>query len=699
MDFHWPDYYYELTNASQLHHAAWKGNLTKVMYLVQKGADINCKTEEGLTPLHLACQGKSSSVCGFLIEFDADINVRDKRGFAPIHIVCYQAFSRKVLSMMIKNGADVNAITHHGSNALHMATMGVSEYRNRRKICKKLLKKGCEVNCRDANMWTPLHYAVCTNQYGICKSLLKHGAEIDAKTNRGCTPLHLGMMVRYADASIMDLLITQGADINAQGVHGYTPLHCAVHKNDWVKLRSFLLDCEPDSNIRDHKGRTPLHLAAKRSSPKVLSVLLDYRIIKDINAATSTGDTPLKLAIMSGNMKKVEILINNGAHCGKAVDYDFDIMSGRASDSLSISRLVSDIGCMFEAARDNDALRVLYYIYQGVTINAKDSGGKTLLHYAAQYGNKQLMKHLLSHRIRLMEKTTDGSTALHLALIHNQYAMADMLIKHAHDKLDPDSLIRFLEAKSGHDQRTALHLAASLDCYDDALKIVESLIQLGVTYDPKDRAGYTPAALAKCNSLRQYFKTIDDLFGCVTAEQVSDILTKHPKIVNARDDLNGWTVLNWSILRGRTQDLVKTLLRHGVNVYSADHGGYTLLHFASKVGNDAIIDILMNECPKKTRKWFVNRKTFKDKLTPLHLVSNVAVARKLLSYGANRRAKDSKGEIPYDKATNIDVKKVLHPRLSKFHGKIKADESWHKIPKLFPKIRRCAARCVMCECR
>ena len=63
-----------------LYSAALAGQFEMARALVEKGADVNSRSERGLTPLHGAAFGGSARLVGFLIETGADINARSDDG-------------------------------------------------------------------------------------------------------------------------------------------------------------------------------------------------------------------------------------------------------------------------------------------------------------------------------------------------------------------------------------------------------------------------------------------------------------------------------------------------------------------------------------------------------------------------------------------------------------------------------------------
>ena len=61
-----------------------------------------------------------------------------------------------------------------------------------------------------------------------------------------------------------------------------------------------ILDINADKNPKDHKGRTPLHVAAKNGDKVICEMILDR--IEDIFPKLDDGETtPLHLAVQNGH--------------------------------------------------------------------------------------------------------------------------------------------------------------------------------------------------------------------------------------------------------------------------------------------------------------------------------------------------------------------------------------------------------------
>ena len=67
-----------------------------------------------------------------------------------------------------------------------------------------LLDAGVDINARDQNGSTPLHWAARYGQKQVVELLINKGADVDAKDNSGSTPLDRAIQGNHAD--ITDLL-------------------------------------------------------------------------------------------------------------------------------------------------------------------------------------------------------------------------------------------------------------------------------------------------------------------------------------------------------------------------------------------------------------------------------------------------------------------------------------------------------------
>lgn len=74
----------EWGNATLLHDSVGQNHLDVAKYLLNKGADANAVTQDGLTALHMAAQNGNIAIIALLLERGAKINPVDSKGWTPL---------------------------------------------------------------------------------------------------------------------------------------------------------------------------------------------------------------------------------------------------------------------------------------------------------------------------------------------------------------------------------------------------------------------------------------------------------------------------------------------------------------------------------------------------------------------------------------------------------------------------------------
>ena len=71
-------------NQTLLHVAVGQNHQNVTAYVLDKGADVNAVTTEGLTPLHMAAQNGNIAIITLLLEREAKIDALDVKGWSPL---------------------------------------------------------------------------------------------------------------------------------------------------------------------------------------------------------------------------------------------------------------------------------------------------------------------------------------------------------------------------------------------------------------------------------------------------------------------------------------------------------------------------------------------------------------------------------------------------------------------------------------
>ncbi|KAJ8970092.1 hypothetical protein NQ314_001403, partial [Rhamnusium bicolor] len=120
--------------------AAVSGKLPVVEILLKHGADINAVSDTGSTPVRSACFMTHFEIVKYLVEHGADINRPNYNGGTCL---INSVQSAQLCDFLLKNGADVNARDIQNKTALHYA---IQEHRL--ETTKLLLKSGANYNAK-----------------------------------------------------------------------------------------------------------------------------------------------------------------------------------------------------------------------------------------------------------------------------------------------------------------------------------------------------------------------------------------------------------------------------------------------------------------------------------------------------------------------------------------------------------------------
>ena len=88
--------------------------------------------------------------------------------------------NKKVASILVDHGIDVNAVDKKGQTALHI----VSKHKNSLRLLLLLLDEGAQLNVIDKHGYTPLMIATINGHIEVVKILLSYGADIFVETEK-----------------------------------------------------------------------------------------------------------------------------------------------------------------------------------------------------------------------------------------------------------------------------------------------------------------------------------------------------------------------------------------------------------------------------------------------------------------------------------------------------------------------------------
>ena len=154
------------TNKGQtpLHYASFVGNIKLIKLLLQNDADFSAKTNNGFNVLHLATMGnKITSFFYFIEKYKVGIESKDIKDNTCLHLATY--FNSKTIFnylLTINNKIDINAVNKEGFTPLHFAVMSQNK-----SMIKKLLIKGADSTIKNNKLATASDIAKKNNYHEI----------------------------------------------------------------------------------------------------------------------------------------------------------------------------------------------------------------------------------------------------------------------------------------------------------------------------------------------------------------------------------------------------------------------------------------------------------------------------------------------------------------------------------------------------
>lgn len=173
-----------------------------------------------------------------------------------------------------------------------------------------LFAAGTDLNIKDRDSWTPLHWASERANLDAIKALITAGADPDIKDNRGRAPLHWA--IKRGNSNVAETLIFAGADPGIKDNTGKTPLHWAAEFNQLNAINA-LTAAGVNLDVKDNSGNTPLHWAVT-SSKKLDSINALIAAGADLNIQDKAGQTPLFWAAKGNKLDTIKALVTAGAN-------------------------------------------------------------------------------------------------------------------------------------------------------------------------------------------------------------------------------------------------------------------------------------------------------------------------------------------------------------------------------------------------
>lgn len=545
-----------------IQYAISKSNTTAFKTLLDEGADLNVKDENGNNLVHLAATAEDSKfiIAELLKQKPALLNSLNAEGAPPLHLMLQNrkfdsvkwALNPEFHAFQVnpKTKKSYKDLPEYKEYLAEQLSEKLPELKTPKKSVFKFLKgvkyksfseiqKIKKLEARIIAKYSKVKpIAIAPNPDGDSAVSL-HNANPIIQDKDGNSALHIAALNR--DVLAVEALLANNVSTGVKSKKGLTA------------MQAFEMQIHSEHKTDPKLGRNGFHVAAANGKKEDLEILIqiasksdksfsDYLLSKD-----GEGKTPIELAQEAGHLELSEFLL-------------FKIKDPDQKKALEMNlvpiqkHIIKGEKSEFEILLD-----------KGEDLQVKDKNGNNLAHLAASSANAKFMLGELNKKAPelLLAKNRDGKTALDILeekgkiklardfyfkleqgkegfrkqypplaelpkprlkakeyisiddLTYREQMEARIIQQYSEHKLKPIKISekdRVIQDEKGN---SALHLASTKGDVD----AVEFLLQHGADANIKDQLGHTPLQLAK--------KKYDSLFmQCVSDPKISNSLEK-----------------------------------------------------------------------------------------------------------------------------------------------------------------------------
>jgi ankyrin repeat protein len=257
-----------------------------------------------------------------------------------------------------------------------------------RETVLSLIQKKSDINTRQADGASALHWAVHNNDQELVELLINAGADVDVADETGATPLWVSAY--NGSPEIVAQLIQAGANPDAALRTGETPLMTAA-ENGNLEVVNILLSADSDvAAVETRRGQSALMWAVAEGHPGVARALIENGA--DVMQQSFAGYTPLHFASQNNSLDSAKALLSMDADVNET-----------AKDKMS--------PLLLAAASGYDDL-TQYLLELGADPNVSDYRGFTALHYTAMQRSmiksvQSLLEHGADPNVQIVYNTAD----------------------------------------------------------------------------------------------------------------------------------------------------------------------------------------------------------------------------------------------------------------------------------------------------
>ena len=372
-----------------------------VQLLVDHGAIINAVNHKHQTALVFAAHHGHTDALKVLLANGADPNIPDKDHDTVLHNAIRKNYNKETLQMIIKHGANLNAINAESQTPLMLTCMD-----DQTDAMKLLLDCGANPTITDEQGETCLHVAVHKHLgEETLQHIIDHSACLNDVNDKNQTALLLACIDQQMDS--VKVLLTNGANPNIGGMNGDNCLHYAVNKQH-LALVKVIVEYKINLNAKNDHNQTALYIACAKGYWDIASQLMKKGA--DLDIVNRKNNSPLHMAIKHN-----------------ALDIAADLMIHGANVNIKGQHEMTPLHVAVNQGTDESVGLLLRH---KADVNAQDNNGQTPLHAACKNSDSSKVNLLLQHPVNISCNNSDGHTAFDYSVIRCDRPTLEAFVNH-----------------------------------------------------------------------------------------------------------------------------------------------------------------------------------------------------------------------------------------------------------------------------
>jgi ankyrin repeat protein/tetratricopeptide (TPR) repeat protein len=443
-----------LEETSPLLVAAYEGNVKQIEVLIKQGLNVNMAMGGGgITAVYIAAQAGHTGVITALKAAGADVNMPDRRGATPAWIAAHEG-NAEAIKALKKAGADINIPDASGRTPARIAAE--NGHASAIEALGRTIQLIDEAQILSSNVASQTHALHARTEDMSIPTLLQRAENQAIVVDQSLMPK---LMELWA---LLNSRLYTSADMNAPDRDGKRPVHIAAEKGH-PEVITTLHAAGADMNAPDRDGKRPVHIAAEKGHPEAITTL--HAAGADINQENDEFETALYIAAKKGKVEVVQALIEAGA--------DIDRLC-KKKEQPAISA----------AAKQGHTKVVSVLIEAKADIHKLNDYGRSPIYLAAAKGHLDVIRKLYDADADLNNEECDRPP-VYIAAANGRVNVIQFLHK----------LGANIDLQDDDEGKTPVYLAAE----NGHLEVMQTLYELGANVNLPDNEGQTPAHIAAKN--------------------------------------------------------------------------------------------------------------------------------------------------------------------------------------------------------